>query len=709
MSQGASVTERTSTDPTWVLSEAASGLGVRIDPLRVADAARSLPPTAEWEHLDHLASACSLRVFRWHAPLGDALGVASPRMPVIARRPDGAWLLVVGGARGGVRVRRADGAEPEDLSIEALEAELGGTGQAPLAWGLVEAATPFDPSAEDHGEHVSPWERLRRLARAERHDIAVVVVYAIAIGVLSLTVPVAVQTLVNTVLFGTLLAPILWLSLLVLGGLVFAAVLQLAQVWVVEVLQRRVFVNLVAELSWRLPRARVDALDRANAPVLVNRFFDVIVMQKAIATLLLDGVAALVSSVAGTLLLAVYHPYLLVYALLLWAALAALLWATGQQGPRTAIAESYAKHAVAGWMEELATHPHVFKHSGGHRWAWTHSDALARAYLDARHAHFRVWFGQVAGLLLLYAIASTLLLALGGGLVVAGQLTIGQLMAAELVVSAVLGSFAKLGKQLEKLYDLLASLDKVGHLLEVPIDPPGGEGLPPGTEPLAVEVRDLGYAYGRDRPILEGVSFQIQPGERVALLASGGSGKRTLLDLLLGSRTPDRGWVRIGGVDARDVRRDDLGEQVALVRGTEIVDGTVAENVHLGRPQATPERVRAALARVGLLDACSALADGLQTPVSVSGRPLTGSQCRRLMLARAFAGSPRVLLVDDLVDTLAGPARDQILEALLTGPRTTTTVVVTRDRDVARRFDRTVELSVAEPSTRANPTAEGAP
>lgn len=679
-------------DPTWILEEAARGLGVRPHPGRAPAAGRSLPSDAGWDDLEAEAAAWSLRLLRWRASAHEATAVASPRLPVVARRPDGRWLSVVARAPGAVSVRRG-GDAAETLPIAALEAELGAADGAPIDWGLVEAAASFDPGADhDPHDHLSPWDRLGRLVRAERHDLGIVAIYAVAIGVLSLTVPVAVQTLVNTVLFGTLVAPILWLSVLVLGGLLFAAVLQLAQVWVVEVLQRRVFVTLVAELSWRLPRARIDALDRANAPVLVNRFFDVIVMQKAIATLLLDGVAALVSSVAGTLLLAIYHPYLLVYALLLWAALAALLRATGQAGPRTAIAESYAKHAVAGWMEELAAHPQVFKHGGGHRWASHHADLLARSYLDARHDHFRVWFGQVAGLLLLHAIASTLLLALGGGLVVAGQLTIGQLMAAELVVSAVLGSFAKLGKQLEKLYDLLASLDKVGHLLEVPIDPPGGEPLPDGTEPLALEVHDLGYAYESDRRVLDGVSFAIRPGERVALLASGGSGKRTLLDLLVGARTPASGWIRLGGVDVRDVRRDDLGEHVALVRGIEIVEGTLAENVHLGRPDVTPERARAALARVGLLDECAALADGLQTRVSPSGRPLSGSQCRRLMLARALAGAPRVLLVDDLVDTLSGPARDQVIDALLAGPRAATTVVVTRDPEVATRFDRTVEL-----------------
>jgi putative ABC transport system ATP-binding protein len=687
---------------TWILSEAAGALGVSADPVRIAEAARLLPETPGWDDLERIAEASSLRLVRWQATARDAIAVASPRLPVVARAPDGRWLLVVDDVRGGARVRRGpDATRAEVLPVPILADQLGGSADTPLEWGLLEAATPFDPHGDAHAGHVSPWERLRSLVRAERRDIGIVVVYAIGIGVLSLAVPVAVQTLVNTVLFGTLLTPILWLSVLVLGGLVFAAVLQLAQVWVVEVLQRRVFVNLVAELAWRLPRTRVEALDRANAPVLVNRFFDVVALQKSISTLLLDGVAVLVASVAGTMLLAIYHPYLLGYAVVLWAALAALLGVTGRRGPETAIAESYAKHAVAGWMEELAANPQTFKHGGGHRWAWTRADALARAYLDARHAHFRVWFGQVAGLLLLYAVASTLLLALGGGLVIAGQLTIGQLMAAELVVAAVLGSFAKLGKQLEKLYDLLAALDKVGHLLEVPLDQSGGERLPEGMGPLGVEVRDLAYAYEGERPVLEGLSFLIRPGERVALLASGGSGKRTLLDLIVGARTPSRGWIRIGGVDVRDLRLDDLREHVALVRGTEIVDGTVAENVHLGRPGATPERVRSALARVGLLDEAAALPDGLRTHLAASGRPLSGSQARRLMLARALAGAPRLLLVDDLVDTLSGRARDRVLEALLGEARTATTVIVTRDPEVARRCDRIVELTRPAPPTGA--------
>ena len=128
--------------------------------------------------------------------------------------------------------------------------------------------------------------------RLERHDLAVVLVYAIGVGVLTLATPIAVQALVNTVAFGTLLQPLAVLAFLLLVGLAFAAVLRALQAWVVEVLQRRIFLRFVADLSHRLPRVRLSAFDAAHGPELLNRFFDVFTVQKASSSLLLGGLDA---------------------------------------------------------------------------------------------------------------------------------------------------------------------------------------------------------------------------------------------------------------------------------------------------------------------------------------------------------------------------------------------------------------------------------
>src|SRR5690606_14793180 len=131
--------------------------------------------------------------------------------------------------------------------------------------------------------------RLTRSLRLDARDIWVLLVFAVGVGILSLATPIAVALLVNSIAFGSLVQPLLVLSLMLFVCLAFMAGMHLIQTIVVELMQRRLFVRCVADLAYRLPRVRASALDRQYAPELVNRFLDVAIFQKSVATLLLDG------------------------------------------------------------------------------------------------------------------------------------------------------------------------------------------------------------------------------------------------------------------------------------------------------------------------------------------------------------------------------------------------------------------------------------
>ncbi|HEU4533653.1 MAG TPA: ATP-binding cassette domain-containing protein, partial [Polyangiaceae bacterium] len=411
---------------------------------------------------------------------------------------------------------------------------------------------------------------MRALLRAERSDVWVVVAYAVTIGLLSLAVPVAVQSLVNTVAFGSLVQPLVVLTLLVLAGLGFANALRALQARVVELIQERLFVRAAADLAFRLPRA--EAFGGHHGPELVNRFFDVLTVQKGAASLLLDGLAIVLQTAIGMLLLAFYHPLLLAFDVVLLGAVAFLLLVLGRGATGTAVEESKAKYAVAAWLEELARHPAAFKGPGGSSFALGRVDALCRRYLGARRRHFRVLFRQIVGALTLHAVASAALLGIGGWLVLARQLTLGQLVAAELVVSAVVAGVAKFGKHLETYYDLLAAVDKLGHLVDLPLEREGGDEPAPAKGAPAVEVRGDG-----------GLHLALAAGERVALVGPNGSGKSALLERLYGLRGAAGGALRFEGAPAADWSLDALRRRVALVRGHEVFEGTLADNVALGR------------------------------------------------------------------------------------------------------------------------------
>jgi ABC-type bacteriocin/lantibiotic exporter with double-glycine peptidase domain len=644
---------------------------------------------------------------------------------VTARRTDGGDQAGAGGGQGGqgdgrVTFAVADSARPAD--------GLRGDGVSRHGRGPLHHGGDGDGHGHGHGhgddgrghgghghghgghgghghDHPSPLQRLWGLMRPEWPDVRSVIAFSIAVGVLNLATPLAVEALVGFVAFGGLLQPLVILAIALLGFLGFSAVIRAAQTYIVEVIQRRLFVRVAADLAWRLPRVRVDAYDRHHGPELVNRFFDVLTVQKAAAGLLLDGVNLVLGMAVALTLLAFYHPYLLAFDLALLLGLGFIFAVLGRGAVRTSIEESYAKYAVAGWLEELARCPNAVKAAGGAELALERTDRLARDYLQARSSHFRVLFRQIAASLLLQAAAGTALLGIGGVLVMQGELTLGQLVAANLLVGIVVGNIAKFGKHLDAWYDLMAAVDKLGHLADLPLERQDGErplARPAsagsgdlGPKGSAVELADVSFhaAAGR-RPALHGVSLRLPPGERVAVAGPGTRAAEALVDLLFGLRRPDAGRVEIDGMDVREWRLSDLRARVAVADATpEVLEGTVAENLRLGREDLTNSDLRSALEAVGLWEDVAAMPRGMETLLTTSGGPLDTDQVRRLGLARAIAGRPRLLVVDGALDGLDPASLGPAAAAVLDASRGWTAVVITNREDVAARCDRRVTLT----------------
>ncbi|MFK7930746.1 MAG: peptidase domain-containing ABC transporter [Myxococcota bacterium] len=571
---------------------------------------------------------------------------------------------------------------------------------------LISAAAPATNLIGVPGTSPSPFGRLAALLSAERRDLGVVLSYAIGVGVLGLATPLVVQVLVNTVAFTALSTPVFLLAAILLSCLAFAAVLRGLKKFAVEVLQRRIFVRMSADLAWRLPRVKVAAFDRKRASEVVNHFFDVLTVQKAASSLLIDGLSAAIQAVVGLILLAIYHPALLGFGIFLIAAIVVLLVGLGKSGPATAIAESKAKYRVAGWLEEIAGHPGLFKLPGGARLALERADNLSHSYLDAREAHFRVFFRQYVGTLGLQVVAASVLLGLGGWLVVERQLSLGQLVAAELVVAAVLAAYAKFADKLDIFYDLLAGLDKLGVLVDLPLERQVG-GLPADTgEAVELEISDLAFAFPGGQPVLRGIDLRLMPGETAIIHGADGAGKSVLADLIFGLRTPSQGHVRFDECDLRELRPKAVRGCAALTRGPEVVSSSLIENIALGRPEVSAEQVRWAVAVAGLQEVVSGLEQGLDTELTPSGAPLSSTQVLRLMIARAVVGRPRIIVVDHTLDAFDVPARDELLGAL-TGPDAPwTLIILTQDRrclDIPGRRYRllngTLVSSVAGPTS----------
>lgn len=633
-------------------------MGLSGDPV---EAARGVEGEGAHERLEQAASAVGIRV-RWLvAPVEDAAALARPDLPVVGLSETGSPWVLDRRMPGWVHVVPvADPRSARWMTVRALARRFGSGAQR---WGLAEPVLPASPLAAADGSR-SPMRRLGSLLWAERRDVGVVMLFGVVAGLLSLATPLAIQVLINWLAFGALLQPIV-----VVGGALFlclalAALLQLLQRVGVETIERRVFVRTVADLSARLSRVRVQALDGLSGPELANRFFDVLTLQKAAGTLLLDGFSALLQVLVAVLVLGLYHPWLLVFDLFLLVGMAFVLLPLGRGAQRTAIKESKAKYEVAAWIEEVARHPMVLRLDGS-QLADGRADVLARKWLQTRHDHFRVFLRQYAGGLGFQVLISASLLVTAGALVLDGELTIGQLVAAEFVVTTALLGFAKFTDKLDTVYDLLAGVDKLGTLLDLPIErPTGGAGAAGGPTAVAVEGVSHRYETGEG---LAPVDLELAPGSRTVVVGGPGSGKSTLASIVTGIREPSIGMVRHDGTDVALLRPAARFRGVIKVCGSDLVAGTVRDNLTLARPGITEPDLWRVLEAVGLRGRVERLPGGLDHVLGPTGAPLAVPEQRALLVARAIVGRPRLLVADGVLDGVP-PAQRAVLYRLLTEP-----------------------------------------
>jgi ABC-type bacteriocin/lantibiotic exporter with double-glycine peptidase domain len=546
-----------------------------------------------------------------------------------------------------------------------------------------------------HGSHrARPFTRLLQLLQPEWSDIRNLALFASAVAVLSLATPIAIETLVNTVAFGVLMWPVFVIAGVLMVCLSLAAAIKAMQIFVVECMQRRLFVRVLSDYSHRFPNIGIHTFDTQYGPELANRFFDILTLQKSIAVLLLDGLSLAVATVVGMSVLASYHPALLGFDIVMVIMIGFTVFILGWGGVSTSLQESRAKYEIAGWLEELLRSQRAFKTLGGQRVALERADSLAIDYMNARQAHFRIIWRQTIFALTLQVAASTMLLGLGGWLVICFQLTLGQLVAAELIVSLVVASVSKIGKYAESYYDLMSSAEKLGLITDLPLDRTGGEILADNGKGMALRVRPV-----HDKTTQADAwpaIWDIHPHERIAMTGPSGTGKTRFLERMCGLREARSGCFEMDGIDANSISLDSLRHHSVMVGISDLIHGTVLENIRMGRAHVTSADVRESLKAVGLLGSVQQLKHGLDTLLIPGGLPLSGSQVPRLLLARALVGRPRLLVLDGTLDAINFQDCPDLLPLLFDRSSPWTLLVVSNRNDVLVKCDRVLGMCGAE-------------
>ena len=547
---------------------------------------------------------------------------------------------------------------------------------------------------------LSPVQRLFRLLAAERRDITYLYVYAALAGIISLSLPLGVQSVIGFVSSGAISTSLVVLIGLIVLGTMLVGGLQIMQLHLIEYIQQRLMARVALDFAVRLPRVRSEALDGEYLPELMNRLLDVPTLQKGLATILVEFSAAGLQIVFGLLLLSFYHPIFIAFGLLLIFLLWGLIAATGPRGLRTSIVESKYKYQVVAWLEDVARTVGSFRLPARQNLALGRTDELLNGHLNARDAHFQVLVAQSWGFVVFKALITAGLLSIGCWLLIDKQINIGQFVAAEIVIIVTINAVEKIILKIDVVYDALTAIDKIGHVLDLETVPkptgtaplPAGIGTAP-TPGLAVVVRGLTYRYPQAaRDVLEGVTFSLAPGDHLGLVGADGGGKTTLLRLLAGQLPGYTGQVAYAGLSLSDLSPAALAAAVGdSLAHQHLFSGTVLENITLGQPELTAADAAWAVDLVGLRDDLYARPDGLQTRVG-PGYALGSGATQRLLLARAVVARPRLLLLDALLPAAALPERVQMLRRLLAPGLPWTVIVATTQPELLALLPRVAVL-----------------
>lgn len=513
---------------------------------------------------------------------------------------------------------------------------------------------------------LTSWQRFIGLLKLDKRDVFQVFYYAIFAGVVNLSLPLGIQAIINLMQGAQISTSWIVLVVLVTIGVAFVGILQLMQIRIIENVQQKIFTRSSFEFAYRFPKIKMSELHNYYPPELANRFFDTLTIQKSLSKVLIDFPAALLQIVFGLLLLSFYHPFFIVYGILLLLLIYVVFKFTAQRGLDTSLDESKSKYKVAHWIQEVARSIVSFKLSGKTSHALDKNDALVVEYLNARESHFNVLVLQFIQMIGFKVLVTGGLLLIGGLLVLNQEMNIGQFVAAEIIILLVISSVEKLILGLETFYDLLTSLEKMGQVVDKELEPQEGEKPFIENQPFTIELSDVSYSVPQPkRLIISNLDLTITPNCTILLRGKSGSGKNTLLRIIAGILEPDSGGVYVNGVSLKGMNlnyyRSHLGQSLPEESPFE---GTILHNITFGDKNTTNEQVYWALDKVGLTEFVKKQPDGLNTVLYPEGKQIPYTISKKIVLARSIVRKPKLLILKDPLDQFNTEEADRILNFL---------------------------------------------
>jgi len=545
----------------------------------------------------------------------------------------------------------------------------------------------------------SSWQRLVRMLKLDSKDVRQIFYYAIFAGLVSLSLPLGIQAIINLIQGAQVSTSWIVLVVLVTLGVAFQGTLQIMQMRIIENIQQKIFTRSSFEFTYRFPKIKMNEIYGHYPPELANRFFDTLTLQKSLSKILVDFPTAILQIVFGLALLSFYHPFFIIYGFLLVLLIYIVFKFSAQRGLDTSLSESKQKYKVAHWIQEVARSILGFKLSGKTNLALSKNDYLTSNYLDARESHFRVLIQQFSHLIGFKVLVTAGLLLIGGFLVLNQLMNIGQFVAAEIIILIIISSVEKLIVGLEPIYDTFTSIEKIAQVVDKKLESQkGGSVSLDDSGSFNVQLDEVSFKVpDRSKPILSKISLEIAPKEKLLITGNHGAGKTTLLKVVAGIIEPTDGQVYINDQSLQGLYLNDYRSYISQVFPEMTpFEGTIRENLTFGNLNIDDDTIKWALEKTKLNDWLRYQVDGLRTMIYPEGKQLSTSIARKIVLARAIIIKPKLLLIKDALDQLEKEESNAIMDFLIDDSNPWSLIVVSHNESWSKKCQRIIKLDEGE-------------
>lgn len=524
---------------------------------------------------------------------------------------------------------------------------------------------------------MTPLKRFYNLLALDKKDIYQIFFYAIFAGLVSLSLPLGIQAIIAFIQSGRVSASWIILIILVVAGVALVGLLSLMQLRITENLQQKIFVRSSFEFAARLPKIKSEELYGTYPPELTNRFFDTLTIQKGTSKLLIDFSAALLQITFGLILLSLYHPYFIVFGLLLFLLLYFIFKFSYKSGLETSLKESKFKYKVAGWLQEMARNNSSFRNELNHDFALQKNNSIVSNYINYREKHFNVIKKQFTQLIIFKIIITASLLSIGGYLVLSQEMNIGQFVAAEIIILLVITSVEKIILGLETFYDVLTAVEKIGQVTDLELEENPDSSGQISYSNITLETENLRFRFPDSQiNALDAITLKIEQGEKIFIEGDNGSGKTTLIRVLSGLLKQNSGAFYINDDTFRKINIKQYRSQIGTIIFKETpFEGTIIENITFNDAAISSEDLKWALDGVQLSSFIKLLPKGLDTHIHPEGKQLSSSNAQKILLARSIIHKPKILFYEDPTDKMDEDVANEIID-FITSEKNNWTIIV---------------------------------